>query len=77
MREGKQFPYTRRVGAYLFFALCSFGIGMLTYALARKIGFNDNVTHLAASAALFTSFLTLRDMTATHTQETTTPEDAV
>jgi NO-binding membrane sensor protein with MHYT domain len=58
-----EFPHVRRVGAYLFFAVCSFGVSMLAYAIARKIGFNDGMTHIAASTAMIASFLTLRDMT--------------
>lgn len=59
----QQFPHLYRTGAYLFFALCSFGISMLAYAAARAFGFNDSVTHFASSIAMIASFLALRDMT--------------
>lgn len=57
-------PHTRRVGAYLFFAVCAFGNSLVIYAPLRILGLPHWIISNAACIAMIGTFLALRDMTA-------------
>lgn len=62
--DWRELPDIRKVGRYLFFALCAYGIGMVSYAAVRGLGLSRDAGILAASVAEVAAFLALRDMSA-------------
>lgn len=66
-RRGNQsvsddYPHIRKVGRYVFFALCAFSMSILVYAIFRKLGAADFVCDHGANIVMFVCFLALRDM---------------
>lgn len=58
----EEVPYIRKVGRYLFFAVCAFGCSLIGYAAGMRFGFNADVARMLGTAAMLASFLALRDM---------------
>lgn len=65
--DWKQYPHTRRLGAYLFFGVCAFCVSVVAGIIVAKLGASDLVQRAVTYAALLIVFVTLRDMTAAPT----------
>lgn len=58
----EDYPHIRKVGRYVFFALCAYGLSFLAYAVCLKLDAPDFVREHGTNIVLFVSFLALRDM---------------
>jgi hypothetical protein len=61
-RADDKLPHTRKVGRYLFFAVCAFGVSVLAWGLCREIGFAKEICRVVADVTALACFLALRDM---------------
>lgn len=57
-----EIPYIRKVGRYLFFAVCAVGISLEAFALFRHLGVVRDIALMAGNVCGFACFLALRDM---------------
>lgn len=59
------YPNLRKLGRYVFFALCAAGIAVLGYAGCRMVGIGGHYASVVSNIAGIAAFLTLRDMAKT------------
>lgn len=59
------YPNLRKLGRYVFFAVCAAGVAVLGYVGCRMVGIGGNYASVVSNIAGITALLTLRDMAKT------------